>query len=255
MKKSWTVAALVIGAFLAAFLDKAPQDSPPDLRGVDTPALEPRQNRTAGLASARPVARPTFSVGNLRAGLIEDTKARAIATLPRPAALFDPVPPPARPTTPPPAETAYVSGSRVNLRRGPGTSHAKIGQFPKGMAVIVQDRTGGWARITPAPPAKGPTGWMSARYLSPTKPARVARSTPTRRKGPTARTKAQARQRMINRSIANYRGSCPCPYSVDRAGRRCGRRSAYSRPGGAAPLCYEGDISDRRVTTYLSTRR
>lgn len=50
-----------------------------------------------------------------------------------------------------------------------------------------------------------------------------------------------ATQAEIRRSIANYKGSCPCPYSVDRAGRKCGRRSAYSRPGGAQPLCYPSD--------------
>ena len=29
--------------------------------------------------------------------------------------------------------------------------------------------------------------------------------------------------------------------------KRCGGRSAYSRPGGASPLCYESDISDVMV--------
>jgi len=52
-------------------------------------------------------------------------------------------------------------------------------------------------------------------------------------------------QRAIRDSIAAYSGSCPCPYSVDRAGRRCGARSAYSRPGGARPLCYPGDVRGR----------
>ncbi|MEO0409166.1 MAG: hypothetical protein AAF289_17625 [Cyanobacteria bacterium P01_A01_bin.135] len=33
-------------------------------------------------------------------------------------------------------------------------------------------------------------------------------------------------------------GSCDCPYDTDSAGRRCGKRSAYSRPGGASPVCY-----------------
>jgi hypothetical protein len=31
---------------------------------------------------------------------------------------------------------------------------------------------------------------------------------------------------------------CPCPYDLDRRGNECGGRSAYSRPGGAAPVCY-----------------
>ncbi|BDA75944.1 hypothetical protein CAL7716_101100 (plasmid) [Calothrix sp. PCC 7716] len=36
-------------------------------------------------------------------------------------------------------------------------------------------------------------------------------------------------------------GSCECPYDTDRRGRSCGGRSAYSRPGGASPVCYVGE--------------
>src|SRR5437870_4261286 len=31
---------------------------------------------------------------------------------------------------------------------------------------------------------------------------------------------------------------CACPDDLARNGSRCGGRSAYSRPGGASPLCY-----------------
>lgn len=62
-----------------------------------------------------------------------------------------------------------------------------------------------------------------------------------------AQTDAQIRQRLIRESIASYPSSCPCPYSVDRGGRRCGGRSAYSRPGGYAPLCYPADVSAEDV--------
>lgn len=58
---------------------------------------------------------------------------------------------------------------------------------------------------------------------------------------------SQIRREIIRESIAAYPGSCPCPYSVDRAGRTCGRRSAYSRPGGYAPKCYPADVSDSEV--------
>ena len=63
-------------------------------------------------------------------------------------------------------------------------------------------------------------------------------------------TDSEIREQMIQRSIMSYSGNCPCPYFTDRAGRSCGRRSAYSRPGGASPLCYERDISDKTVATY-----
>ena len=60
----------------------------------------------------------------------------------------------------------------------------------------------------------------------------------------------QIRDRIIASSIAAYSGSCPCPYSTDRAGRRCWGRSAYSRPGGASPKCYRSDISDAEVARW-----
>lgn len=63
-------------------------------------------------------------------------------------------------------------------------------------------------------------------------------------------TDAEVRSQMIARSIESYSGSCPCPDTRNRAGRRCGGTSAYSRPGGASPLCYARDISDEAVAEY-----
>lgn len=65
---------------------------------------------------------------------------------------------------------------------------------------------------------------------------------------------SQAKQRIIRESIASYPGSCPCPYSVDRGGRRCGGRSAYSRPGGYAPICYPGDVTPSMVRAASGNR-
>ncbi len=56
-------------------------------------------------------------------------------------------------------------------------------------------------------------------------------------------TDAEIRQLLIRESIASYSGNCACPYHSDRAGRACGRRSAYVRAGGATVLCYAADIS------------
>ncbi len=36
-------------------------------------------------------------------------------------------------------------------------------------------------------------------------------------------------------------GGCECPYDTDKAGRSCGKRSAYSRPNGDQPKCYQDD--------------
>ncbi len=59
---------------------------------------------------------------------------------------------------------------------------------------------------------------------------------------------------IIALSIASYSGSCPCPYNSDRAGRRCGGRSAYSRPGGYAPICFESDVTPEMIQNHRRTQ-
>jgi hypothetical protein len=65
-----------------------------------------------------------------------------------------------------------------------------------------------------------------------------------------APTDAQIKQQIIKESIDSYPGNCPCPYNTDRAGHRCGARSAYNRPGGYAPKCFASDVSAAEVATY-----
>ncbi|MFK7699343.1 hypothetical protein [Pseudomonas caspiana] len=57
-------------------------------------------------------------------------------------------------------------------------------------------------------------------------------------------------QLLIDDSIAAYSGNCPCPYNAMRNGRSCGKRSAYSKPGGYAPLCYKEDVTKAMVQEY-----
>ncbi len=70
-----------------------------------------------------------------------------------------------------------------------------------------------------------------------------------------AQTDAQVKQSIIRDSIAAYPGPCPCPYNVDRAGRSCGRRSAYSRPGGYAPICYPADVTQAQIQEWRRLHR
>ena len=46
---------------------------------------------------------------------------------------------------------------------------------------------------------------------------------------------------------------CACPYDTTRNGR-CGGRSAYSRPGGASPLCYPSDITREMIERYRQSQ-
>ena len=81
-------------------------------------------------------------------------------------------------------------------------------------------------------------------------PAEATKAAPAATSTKARKTDDEIRQEMIAQSLASYRGSCPCPYNVDRAGRQCGRRSAYSRPGGASPLCYARDVTQKMVDDY-----
>lgn len=63
-------------------------------------------------------------------------------------------------------------------------------------------------------------------------------------------TDAAIAQILIEDSIANYSGNCPCPYNAARNGSRCGKRSAYSRPGGYSPLCFKEDVTKEMVQEY-----
>lgn len=66
------------------------------------------------------------------------------------------------------------------------------------------------------------------------------------------------KQAIIQQSITAYNATgqpCACPYQIDRAGHACGRRSAYSRPGGAAPLCYPQDVTPAMVSEWSRTHK
>lgn len=43
---------------------------------------------------------------------------------------------------------------------------------------------------------------------------------------------------------------CACPDDSMRNGKACGARSAYLRPGGAAPLCYPSDVTATMIEAY-----
>ena len=66
---------------------------------------------------------------------------------------------------------------------------------------------------------------------------------------------AQIRKILIDESIAAYDGNCPCPYSRARNGSRCGKRSAYDREGGSAPLCFPADVTAEMVQAYREEHR
>lgn len=68
-------------------------------------------------------------------------------------------------TAPGIADLRVVTGNRVNLREGPGTTFGTVGQLVSGTILEVIETSSGWARIQ----VQGTTqsGWMSADFLTP----------------------------------------------------------------------------------------
>jgi len=63
-------------------------------------------------------------------------------------------------------------------------------------------------------------------------------------------TDDQIRQLIIQNSIASYPGTCACPFNSTRNGSSCGRRSAWSKQGGYAPICYKDEVSKEMVSEW-----
>lgn len=63
----------------------------------------------------------------------------------------------------------------------------------------------------------------------------------------------QIRQLIIENSIASYPGVCACPFNAARNGSSCGGRSAWSKQGGYAPVCYKKEVSKEMVEEWRNS--
>jgi hypothetical protein len=104
--------------------------------------------------------------------------------------------------------------------------------------------------FVPAPaPAPAPSSPTPSKADSPDKPVRPD----TKRKIEAALTAAAIAAIIVQASRDQYHAGgrpCACPDDSMRNGRACGGRSAYSRPGGAAPLCYPSDVTAAMIESY-----
>lgn len=137
-----------------------------------------------------------------------------------------------------------VTGSGVRLRSGPNTQSNILGKAGRGMTVQVIGTEGRWAKL--AHPL-GDQVWIHRDYLATPKAYQALQTSARTTAAPSVPNPNVIRDALIQRSIAHYPGNCPCPYNRDRAGRKCGKRSAYSRPGGHSPLCYRSDVTEAMV--------
>lgn len=182
------------------------------------------------------------------------------AVAPRPqTSVQQPTAPPAT-STPVPSNSQpvalglrYVTASSLNLRQLPDTTGAKVASLPNGTALQVFETRGAWLKVSAG---GGIEGWVHGDYTSTTQPRAVPVAAPAAQPAPApaatpGRPRSEIVQLIIARSINSYSGSCPCPYNVDRGGRRCGGRSAYSKPGGASPICFESDVTEGMIQPFL----
>ncbi|WP_376766882.1 SH3 domain-containing protein [Rhizobium laguerreae] len=167
------------------------------------------------------------------------------------------------PPEPPTAATRFVKGRKVALRSGPGKTFGILDRYDSGRELVVTETDGDWSKVRDGLTRR--EGWISTALLSDERPSipqpdqreqRASKEADTRTDAdPVTPTMPQISdsiviQRIIAVSISMYPGSCACPYNTDRGGRRCGKRSAYNRGGGYAPICFAGDVSPGMIQSF-----
>ncbi|MGY0155800.1 hypothetical protein ACVQK1_01125 [Edwardsiella tarda] len=64
----------------------------------------------------------------------------------------------------------------------------------------------------------------------------------------------QIRQAIIDQSIAAYPGRCACPYNQAKNGSACGKRSAWNKAGGYAPICYRDEVTQAMIAAWKANQ-
>lgn len=154
------------------------------------------------------------------------------------------------------APIRYVSGKRVGFRSGPSTTDPIVDRFDAGRKVFLMEQAGDWSRIRDDLTQR--EGWIATHFLSETEIKTTA--TPAKREKVPEEIEVAVPvvpdtvliQRIIAESLDSYPSSCACPYSRDRAGRRCGKRSAYSKPGRIFAVCFPGDVTKAMIEAFRS---
>lgn len=145
----------------------------------------------------------------------------------------------------------FISGNRVAFRKGPSTGDDIIDRLDSGRQVLLIKQSGEWSHVRDQLTQRD--GWMASRFLAERqkprdeKPSEKASKPQEREKSVPTIPDSAIIQRIIAESLASYPSSCACPYNTDRGGRRCGKRSAYSKPGGYAPICYPQDVTKAMI--------
>jgi hypothetical protein len=151
----------------------------------------------------------------------------------------------ARAQTPQLTRDLIISDDRVTIREFPHVQAPILATLLKGTVVYEVRRIERWVEVRGE---RERIGWLEASKVSAGN--RYEPSTATQ----TAAISTDAIVALIvqqNRSAYHSTGHpCACPDDKMGNGRRCGGSSAYSRPGGASPKCYPGDVSAADIEEY-----
>lgn len=229
-KRYWIVGAFVLFA-LGRLLGNDPGGNEGGVANVSPTAEQRKQSQTVSIETSKLAPTTTASDANLADG-------QKIQKL-EPAQNY-----PAR----------FVAANRVAFRSGPSTGDAIIDRFDNGRQVLLIEESGEWSLIKDQLTQRD--GWIASRFLGnrpkpgDEKPSKKEAKETAREKPVPSVPDSTIIQRIIAESLASYPGSCACPYNTDRGGRRCGKRSAYSKPGGYAPICYPQDVSKAMIDAF-----
>ena len=201
-KLGWVIAGALLVGWLGADKDETTVTSPHSIEApVDPPSVEKKASENAAV----PTTVDPSTVIQARPGAEEELQ--------------------------PP--TVLYTTANVRLRAGPSTSAGIVRTVPARTEIRSRRQEGDWHQVR----LGRDEGWIRRDLLSSILPSLPKNQMPIATK--TAPLTRQTPDRQAGQPVRDpFVGTCDCPYDLMRNGRRCGGRSAYSRPGGRRPICY-----------------
>jgi hypothetical protein len=132
----------------------------------------------------------------------------------------------------------------------------------KGIALIGAGLFAGYLMFSPKAETPRPMALLETTGLKPLPVSAPIKPPKPSEKKPEPKPKSEVTKALTTAAIAAllvdqsrnaYHASgrpCACPDDRMRNGRRCGANSAYSKPGGAQPLCSVSDVSAELIEKY-----
>lgn len=151
--------------------------------------------------------------------------------------------------------SAIVSGRGVALRERSDKASKVLDRLDTGREVQVLESAAEWSKVRDVLTLR--EGWITSKLLKEKRATNASGGDSAKRPDKPKPAPAVPQlsestiiQKLIQESVASYPSSCACPEDRDRAGRKCGKRSAWSKGGGYAPLCYASDVTPAMIAAF-----